>query len=340
MKKQAYLIAIGFCAVLLLCNRIAHAQEVDYTQYYLNLAGVNPGFTGMEDYVDLKMGYRQGGNEFGVKNNNVFVSIYGALGASSQLALKRNALRISNLEAFEQLQSNRRLRRRQGIGGMVTSRTVGPYTSVSLNANYAYHLPISNRLNVSLGTRVAYGSQRIDFNGYTVRDQVNDLFYQQLMQSNPGNQNSLSIDFGTVIYSDRSYLALSSTNLGIKSLSGDHPLSISNKRQFSLQTGTITQLGGPLSLNSGIKLTQAQGYDLIWAVNSRLRYKELIYLGAGYNSGSKISLLFGFSVNSKFTVNYSYDHYLSGLGSLNVNVHELVLGVGLFNTYESKSRLW
>ena len=95
-----------------------------------------------------------------------------------------------------------------------------------------------------------------------------------------------------------------------------------------------------MSLNTGIKLTQAQGYDLIWAVNSRLRYKELVYLGAGYNSGSKISLLFGFAVNAKFTVNYSYDHYFSGLGSLNVNVHELVLGVGLFNTYESKSRLW
>jgi len=178
------------------------AQEIDYTQYYLNLAGVNAGFTGMEDYLDLKMAYRIGGNDFGVKNNNVFVSAYGALGTSAQLALKRNSLRISNLGAFEEIQSNRRLRRRQGIGGMVTSRTVGPYTSVSLNGNYAYHVPVSNKLNLSLGTRVAYGSQRVDFNGYTIRDPVNDLFYQQLMQSNPGNQNSLSIYFGTVLYSN------------------------------------------------------------------------------------------------------------------------------------------
>ncbi len=338
--KSATSIAIVLCLLLMLSCRTGQAQEIDYTQYYLNLAGVNAGFTGMEDYVDLKMAYRQGGNAFGVKNNNVFVSAYGALGALNRQSLKRNSLRISNLDAFEQIQANQSLRRRQGIGGMVTSRSVGPYTSVSVNGNYAYHLPVSKRLNVSLGSRVAYGSQRVDFNGYTVRDPVNDVFYQQLMQSNPGNQNSLSIDFGTVLYSNRFYLALSSSNLGIKSLSGDHQLSISNKRQFSMQTAANLPLGSSLALNSGVKLTQAEGYDLMWAVNSRLKYKELIYLGAGYNSGSKVSLLFGLAVNGKFTVNYAYDHYFSGLGSLNVNVHELVLGIALFNAFELKSRLW
>src|SRR5258706_12758019 len=340
MKGRVPPIAIIICTLWMLSVGRGLAQEIDYTQYYLNLAGMNAGFTGMEDYLDLKMAYRIGGNDFGVKNNNVFVSAYGALGTSAQLALKRNSLRISNLGAFEEIQSNRRLRRRQGIGGMVTSRTVGPYTSVSLNGNYAYHVPVSNKLNLSLGTRVAYGSQRVDFNGYTIRDPVNDLFYQQLMQSNPGNQNSLSIDFGTVLYSNRSYLAFSSSNLGTKSLSGDHQLSITNKRQFSMQTAANLPLGSSLALNSGVKLTQAEGYDLMWAVNSRLRYKELIYFGAGFNSGSRMPLLFGLAVNGKFTVNYAYDHYFSGLGSLNVNVHELVLGIALFNAFELKSRLW
>jgi hypothetical protein len=122
---------IGFFALLSLSISSVRAQEIDYTQYYLNFGGVNAGFTGMEDYLDLKMAYRIGGNEFGVKNNNVFVSVYGVLGTSGQMSLKRNSLRISNLSAFEELQSNRRWRRRQGVGGMVTSRTVGPYTSVS-----------------------------------------------------------------------------------------------------------------------------------------------------------------------------------------------------------------
>src|SRR6267378_1612907 len=121
MKTRRYAPVIGFSALLLLSAH-GQAQEIDYTQYYLNLAGVNAGFTGMEDYMDLKMAYRIGGNDFGVKNNNVFVSAYGALGASKQIALKRNSLRISNLQAFEEHLSDRRWRRRHGIGGMVTSR--------------------------------------------------------------------------------------------------------------------------------------------------------------------------------------------------------------------------
>src|SRR5258708_7056059 len=153
MKTRKCAPVIGFSALLLLSAQ-GQAQEIDYTQYYLNLAGVNAGFTGMEDYLDLKMAYRIGGNDFGVKNNNVFVSAYGALGTSAQLALKRNSLRISNLGAFEEIQSNRRLRRRQGIGGLVTSRTVGPYTSVSLNVNYADRVPVANRLNLCLRTRI------------------------------------------------------------------------------------------------------------------------------------------------------------------------------------------
>src|SRR5258706_12908021 len=121
MKTRKYAPVIGFSALLLLSAN-GQAQEIDYTQYYLNLAGVNAGFTGMEDYLDLKMAYRIGGNDFGVKNSNVFVSAYSALGASKQASLKRNSLRISNLEAFEEQKSNRRLCMRQCIGGMATSR--------------------------------------------------------------------------------------------------------------------------------------------------------------------------------------------------------------------------
>ena len=249
-------------------------------------------------------------------------------------------MRISNQEAFDQLQSGQSSRRRQGIGGMVTNRMVGPYQSVSVSGNYAYHLPISDKLNVSLGTRVAYGSQRVDFNGYTVRDEVTDQFYQQLIQSNPGNQNSVSVDFGSVVYSSRFYVALSSTNLGIKSLNGDPSLSVNNKRQFSLQSAVDLPISADLSLNTGAKLTHAEGYDLMWGVNSRLRYKEIVYLGAGYNSASRMSFLLGLAIDRSFTINYAYDHYLAGIGALNVNVHEVVLGLAVLNKFDAKSRLW
>src|SRR5436190_667091 len=82
-----------------------------------------------------------------------------------------------------------------------------------LNASYAYHLPITPRVNMSFGTQVGYSSQRIDFTGYVVRDQVNDTFYQQIMQAGQGNAGSFRMDFGYVLYSSKFYLGLSSNGL-------------------------------------------------------------------------------------------------------------------------------
>lgn len=318
----------------------AAAQDVAFTQYYLNLAGVNPGFTGAEDYLDLKVAFRQGWNDFGVKNDNLFISAYGTLGSSRRLSVKRNALRISNVTAYESARNDNKIRRRHGLGAMMTSRNVGPYAASVASLNYAYHLPISPTLMLSLGTKIGYGSQRIDFSGYTVRDQVNDAFYQQLIHSNQGNQNTLLLDFGSVLYSNRFYVAISSGNLVTKNVNGNGLLNVGNKRQYMLQGGYNAKIGEEWVLNTGLKFTEAYDASLNWSLNSRVRYKQLIYVGAAYDHVSKISLLFGLSANGNFTLNYSYDHYLSNPGSLNVSVHELILGIAMFNKFGSMPRFW
>jgi type IX secretion system PorP/SprF family membrane protein len=319
---------------------LAFSQEVDYTQYYLNLAGQNPAFTGIEDFIDVKIGFRQGWNSFQISNNSFYAGIYSLLGTPSQRITKKNSLRLSNPELQEQGIQDKKLRRRSGLGGMVAGRTVGPYSSTIAYMNYAYHLPVTARTNASLGVKAGYGNQRIDFSGYTVRNPTNDLFYQQLMQSGSGVQNYFTLDFGGALYSDKFYLGFSSTNLSTKNLNGDHQFNFLNNRQFNVQAAVTRKLNGPLTLNAGILLTKADGYDLIWMLNSRLRYNDLVYFGASYSNSSKVSLLMGLQLAKNISFNYAYDHYLTGINSLNINVHEIVLGIGVHTKYESRSKLW
>ena len=140
-------------AILLLITNGLFAQEINYTQYYLNLAGVNSGFTGIEDYLDVKMGVRQGWNNFGEKSSNVYLSIYGTIKNSNLSPLKNSSLRLSNPEYVKRIVSDKALRRKQGIGGMVTSKDLGLYKSTSLIANYAYHLPVSKNHQLTLPYR-------------------------------------------------------------------------------------------------------------------------------------------------------------------------------------------
>lgn len=333
---------IIFTVTLLAVFSFASAQELDHTQYYLNLPGINAGFTGIEDYMDTRFSFRQGWNDFAVKNNYTFVSAYGALNNSARNALTNNTLRLSNPEAFRQLQDERRLLRKHGIGGMITSRDLGPYAATTLNLNYAYHLPISSKLRMSFGSRVAYNSQRIDFTGYVVRDAVNDTFYQQIMSSKQGNAGSVLLDFGYVLYSSKFYLGVSSNGLVSTHVSGNSIVEAEQVRRISAQ-GALTSLplGANLAFSPAFRLTYASGYDLVWSANGRLMIKNLVYFGAGYtNSSPKLSLLFGLNVNGRFSVNYSYDKYLSELNNFNVNVHEVVIGAALFNRYNAATRLW
>jgi type IX secretion system PorP/SprF family membrane protein len=327
------------CVIVLLLAYQSMAQENDYTQYYVNLPTVNSGFTGMDDYFNLNTGVREGWNNFGVENNNLYLSAFGALNSSKRGGRKNNSLRLSSPKIFDEMQSDKKFRRRHGLGGMVTSRTVGPYKSFGASVNYAYHLPISGKLNISLGSRLGYTNQRIDYTGLTVRDEVNDLFYQSLIQSGQGSQNTFLVDFGAVLYSNRFYLGLSSSNLVIEKLNGDQLFNLNEGTQYRLQSGAVVSLNPELDFAPGVTATYQESYDLLWSANLRLRYKNLVSLGAAYNSDAKISILVGLTTTN-LSINYAYDIYTSDLSDFDVHTHELVLGIALFNKYKLKPRFW
>jgi type IX secretion system PorP/SprF family membrane protein len=317
----------------------SEAQENDFTQYYLNLSGINAGFTGIEDYLDLKLGVREGWNNFGVKDNNLYVSLNGALNRSNRSAQRSNSLRLSDPGVLERVKMEKGFRRKQGLGGIITNRKVGPYQSLQINANYAYHLPITKSLNLSLGTKVGYANQRIDFGGLTVRDDTNDLFYNQLMQSQQGRQSSFLLDFGSVVYSKYFFVGVSAQNLATPKLSGDQLLAGTHKARYMLQAGSIFTLSPNLSLAPGFNTVFVKDYDLQWAANARVLYKQIGFFGLAYQSNSKVSILLGFT-KSNFEVNYCYDQYLSDLRSFNISVHELVIGISLFNKYDMRPKFW
>lgn len=315
------------------------AQEDDYTQYYLNLPAVNPAFTGMDDFFGLNAGVREGWNNFGIKNDNSFFSFFGALNNGSRSGRRNNALRTSDPTIFESIQQENKYRRRHGLGGIVTSRRVDPYKSFGSFLNYAYHLPLAPRLSISFGTRIGYVNQRIDFSGLQVRDDVNDLFYQRLLAAGQGNQNTVLVDFGMVIYSKKFFLGLSSDNLVAHRMDGDQLFNLNMGVRYRAQSGAFFPLNPEWMLSPGITVNYREGFDVRWAANLRLKYKDLIYVGSAFEPDLKGSLLVGLTTNS-VSINYAYDMYTGGLNNFDVYTHELVLGLTLFNPYKLKPRFW
>ncbi len=315
------------------------AQEFVSSQYYSNLPTNNPGFTGIDDHLDLKVSANQGWNSFNITNNNIYVSMFGSLNSSRRALVNNNALRVSS-SASQKSESEKQLRRKHGMGGSLAGRNVGPYRSMTFSYNYAYHIPLSNRLTFSLGTTLSYLNQRIDFSGFTLRNEPDDLFYNQLKKSGNGSQNSFLMDFGAVLYSNRFYFSVSSTNLIKNKLSSDQLLNYKDQETYQLSTAGNIRIVPTVMLNTGARVRYRLGTDLMWMFNTRLRYKELLYIGSGYGSDSQLSLLLGVTITTRFNLHYSYDQYLSSLNNFNVNAHEIVLGIGISNKGNSLPKFW
>lgn len=332
--KQTYCII-----ALILASCGASAQENDFTQYYLNLPAINPGFTGMNEYMDIRSGIREGWNDFGIKNSNVYLSAYTALGNAKRSGRKNNSFRTSNPAIFEEVQTVKNFRRKMGLGGMVTERTVGPYKSISASLNFAYHTPISNKLSVALGTRTGFMNQRLDFNDYDLEDEVNDSFYNSLKSANQGTQNTVTIDFGALLYSSRFYFGISSNNLVAERLNGEFLFDLNDGMRYRIQTGAFFPVSSELSLSPAVQAIYAEGYDLRWSATMRMRYKDFLIFGGGLEPDSHISLLFG-AATKNLSIGYSYDIYTSSLNNFNANTHEVVLGISVFNKYKLAPRFW
>jgi type IX secretion system PorP/SprF family membrane protein len=320
----------------------AAAQDVDYTQYYLNNAAYNPGFTGMEDFVDVKVGFRQGWNTFAIPNNYMFFSLNSGLNSTRRSAIGSNSLRISNAEVLHAIQNGKKIRRKHGLGTTLAGRKLGPFSLNTLSAHYAYHLPISRQFTLAFGSRVGIQSQRIRLDGYRVRDEANDQLYKEIMRSGQGNSMAAVVDFGYVLYSRNFNFGISSMNL-IRSDMGSQRLVESAEQRVFLAQASFTgiPMGKNLVFSPGARFAYTPNGEPSLNINSRFAYKKLVYVGAGFsNTGKKVSGLFGLRIEEKLTIHYSYDKYISHLNNFNTNVHEIVVGIHMFNKYGVEPKLW
>jgi len=326
--------------VLVCVMTIGYAQQSEYSQYYINLPATNAAFTGMDGFLNLKAGFRQGWNDFEDKNNSVFVSAFGSLNKPVKQMTRSNALRISDPSVFKKLETNKKLRRKHGVGGIISSKTLGPYQRTQLFLNYAYHLPISKKLNWAMGTKVGYVFEEIDFSGYTVRDEVNDSFYKELITSNSGRQSSLHIDLGTVLYSKSFYVGISSNGVINTELSSDNNLQNDVLGQFQMQTGTMFDLSPNIEMSWSAAGSYTDGFDPTWMISSRVKFKDVAYVGVGYEYDQRVSLMVGLISSGQYAIHYSYDKYISQLSNFNINSHEVVLGISIFNKFKLRSKFW
>jgi len=284
------ILLILFVSVALI--KIATAQQKpQYTQYVFNNLLINPAVTGIENYTDVKAGYRsqwtglQGapvttyltvdlpiGNAF-LQGDATAFPAEGGVNPSSRLYTQ-------NYMAAEP---------HHGIGLTLVSDVAGPITTTNVDLSYAYHLGLTDRMNLAVG--VSAGFNHISLNTAEITlENPND----PAITNGNNSQWKPDLNAGVWLYASDYYVGASVQQLLPQNLyfSSTHSADASKTvPQFFLTGGVKFFLTDDITLLPSFLVKEINPVPLTYDINAKFSFRDKFWLGGSYRHGDSFGVL-------------------------------------------------
>jgi type IX secretion system PorP/SprF family membrane protein len=314
----------------------------DFTQIYRNAPYLNPGFAGIESFFEINAGAQQAWSGDDANQASVFVSGYGRIGYNNPVVYEKNSLRISDPSRYREIARTRKeIYRKHGIGGRIASVSVGPLIQQQAMFTYAYHVPLTTDIRLSFGTNLSLLRQEINLQSYTVRNEDDDRFFQELLRQGDGRSTSFNAGFGAVLYGDNFFVGLSGRSLFSAELNNSLQVeSLEPGRTYTFIGAMDFKAGQDFTIRPGIKADYSENTDISIRPNISVRWKESVSLGTYYEFEKALTLLLAVQLSDGLRIGYSYDHFTGDLGLLNRNNHEITLSFFINNKYGISPFIW
>ncbi|MEO6849008.1 MAG: type IX secretion system membrane protein PorP/SprF [Mucilaginibacter sp.] len=327
MKKLLFI----FLGVIMVMQSAQAQQKPQYTQYVFNNLLLNPAVTGIENYVDVKTGYRSQWTGLEGAPVTSYISVSAPFGSDFVQGDAASMSPGNEANPYSRLytQSYEAAEPHHGIGFMMVSDQAGPISTTNIDATYAYHLGLTSRLNLAVG--VAAGVNHISLNTAMITTATPDpaIYY--------GNNSQWKPDLGIGIwaYSSNYYFGVSAQqilpqNLYFSSYRGA-PHQPKTVPQYFVTGGFKIFLSDDLTLMPTALVKIISPLPLAYDVNMKLAFRDRFWVGGSYRNQDSFAGLVGFNISSLINVSYSYDFTTSALGTVSNGTHEIVIGLMLNN---------
>jgi type IX secretion system PorP/SprF family membrane protein len=305
-------------------------QKPQYTQYVFNNLLLNPAVSGIENYVDVKTGYRSQWTGLEGAPVTSYISVSAPFGSdfvqgdAAAMSPGNEANPYSRLysQNYEAAQPH------HGIGFMVVSDQAGPISTTNIDATYAYHLGLSSTFNLAVG--IAAGMNHISLNTSMITTEQPDpaIFY--------GNNSQWKPDLGVGIwgYSSNYYFGISAQQILPQNLYFSTERNIYQTKtvpQYFVTGGFKVFLSDDITLLPTTLIKFISPLPLAYDVNMKLAFRDRFWVGASYRNQDSFAGLVGFNISSLINISYSYDFTTSALRTVSSGTHEIVIGLMLNN---------
>jgi len=320
--------------ILIVSVRASMAQQLpQFTQYVFNNYFLNPAVSGIENYIDVKLGHRNQWTGLEGAPVTSYLSINAPLGRnfiqgdatgfSAQNGLNPSSrLYTQNYQAAEP---------HHGIGAMVITDKAGPITQTNVSATYAYHLGLTSRMNLSVGVMGGLNRMTLNTQDITLGDPNDPAI-------NNGANNSQwrpDVGAGVWLYSSNYFVGLSARQLLPQNyyFGTSHTTSSPTVPHFYLTAGIKLFMTDEITFMPSFLIKRTSPVPLTYDVNGKFNFQDKFWIGGSYRHKDATAILAGFNLSSLINVGYSYDITTSALNTVSRGTHEIVIGLMLNNGY-------
>lgn len=329
MKNLYLVVTFGF-----LLNFAGFAQQrPQYTQYIFNNYLLNPAISGIENYIDLKAGYRTQWTGLDGAPVTNYISVNAPLGknflsgdANSFGGQENNPMSRSYLQNYMAAEPH------HGIGMHAVLDRAGPISRVDVNATYAYHLGLSEKLNIALGVAVGISKVSLDYSKITLENNQDPAIV-----ASETDRLKPDLGAGLWIYGPQYFVGLSAQQLLGQTLNFTNNIQYTQGKavpHFFLTAGYKIFLADDIAAVPSVMIKRVSPAPNSYDANLKLAFRDKFWVGGSYRHNDSFSALAGFNVSYLFNLSYSYDFTTSELGNVSSGTHEIVLGLLLNNRYK------
>ena len=320
-----YLMVIGLTA--------GAQQRPQYTQYVFNNFLLNPAVSGIENYIDVKAGYRSQWTGLEGAPVTNYITINAPLGNDyingDATAFPENGedpMSRSYKQYYQAAEPH------HGIGLMVVSDQAGPLTQTNIDATYAYHLGLAPQLNLALG--VSGGLNHIGLNTSLI---TLGTAVDPAISNGNSSQWKPEVGAGIWLYSSNYYFGASAQQLLPQNLyfSTNNAITESKTVPHYFITGAVKLfLSDDMALMPSVLLKVIKPVPVTYDINLKLAFRDRFWIGGSYRHNDSFAGLVGLNISSLINIGYSYDVTTSTLNTVSNGSHEIVIGILLNNKYK------
>jgi type IX secretion system PorP/SprF family membrane protein len=331
MKKNVWILLVVFWGLG------AQAQQRPYyTQYIMNNYIINPAITGIENYTDVKLSYRNQWVGIEGAPQTFYFTIHTPIGKKDYRQTPTSFdMEGENPRGKAYWETYTAPEPHHGVGFSLVNYKTGYINRTYINGSYAYHLGLSPTTNLAAGFAGGISSTSVDATQIKLANPIDPAIPAAI-----GNIRKLKAELsaGLWLYSSSYFLGISAQQIipqKMELVDNNYDNTMLVPHVFAT-AGYRFFLSDEVSALPSVMVRYVPSQPVFFDANIKLQYLDRFWIGGNIRIKEGFAAMTGFNVSSLFNISYSYEvnnsRYL--LQTQQRGSHEIVLGFLLGNKYK------